>query len=823
MRYVPAEPSFAGPTCAGLIPVLRRPPLMRPMPPRRVPHAALLSTVVGLAVPLVLSAQSGTASAGSSSFDLSVANIMRGPEHYGWEPQTVRWTADGQWLYFRWVPAESAWDTPYRWFRVRPTAGAQPEPVSEAHADSVAPLLADGPRTRDGRTQAVTANGDLWLVDTRRGTARRLTETVAAESDARFSVDERHLLFTREGNAFALELATGALRQLTDVRTGPAPRDSAPPTGQRGALVQDQRDLLQVIRDRARTDSASRARRDSALARQLPRLYAPAGERIVSLSVSPNLRTAIAITARAGNGSGARTADVPNYVTASGYAEMIPTRSKVGDAQSSTRAWRIDLSTGARQALALDGVDSTRRVSQVRVAGWRDDGDMALLFAVSTDFKSRWLVSVPAEGAPMLTDALRDSAWVNGPCFGCAGWLPDGRVWYVSEASGYAHLYATRPDGTDRTALTSGAWEVLQVELSPDRQWFWMHTSEVSPFVRDFWRLPVRGGARERLTRETGSHTVVVSPDGRRAADVYSASNTPPELFVQTLDGDRRAQLTTSTSAAFRAAQWMAPPIVRIPASDGVAVPARLYTPEAVGATRNGAAVIFVHGAGYLHNVHEYWSSYAREYLFHHLLAQRGYVVLDIDYRASAGYGRDWRTAIYRHMGGRDLADHVDGSRWLQREHGIAPERIGIYGGSYGGFITLMALFNAPKEFGAGAALRAVTDWAHYNHGYTGRILNQPQDDTTAYRRSSPIFFAEGLEDPLLIAHGMVDTNVHFQDVVRLAQRLIELGKTEWEMAVYPVEDHGFVRPDSWTDEYRRILELFERTIGPSGSKATGR
>ena len=173
-------------------------------------------------------------------------------------------------------------------------------------------------------------------------------------------------------------------------------------------------------------------------------------------------------------------------------------------------------------------------------------------------------------------------------------------------------------------------------------------------------------------------------------------------------------------------------------------------------------------------------------------------MVLDIDYRGSAGYGRDWRTAIYRHMGGRDLQDQVDGSRYL---HGAASastrSAIGIYGGSYGGFITLMALFTEPKYFGAGAALRSVTDWAHYNHGYTGRILNLPQDDTLAYRQSSPIFFAEGLEDPLLIAHGMVDTNVHFQDVVRLAQRLIELGKTDWEMAVYPVENHGFERPDS--------------------------
>jgi dipeptidyl aminopeptidase/acylaminoacyl peptidase len=243
-------------------------------------------------------------------------------------------------------------------------------------------------------------------------------------------------------------------------------------------------------------------------------------------------------------------------------------------------------------------------------------------------------------------------------------------------------------------------------------------------------------------------------------------------------------------------------------------VPARSYRPADVGGTLNGAGVMFVHGAGYVHTVTNTWSYYYREYMFHHLLARAGYVVLDLDYRGSAGYGRNWRTAIYRHMGGRDLQDQVDGSRYLQKEFGIDPERIGIYGGSYGGFITLMALFTESKSFGAGAALRSVTDWAHYEHGYTGAILNLPQDDSTAYRRSSPIYFAEGLEDPLLIAHGMVDDNVHFQDVVRLSQRLIELGKRDWEMAVYPVESHSFVRPDSWTDEYRRILDLFERTIG---------
>ena len=268
-------------------------------------------------------------------------------------------------------------------------------------------------------------------------------------------------------------------------------------------------------------------------------------------------------------------------------------------------------------------------------------------------------------------------------------------------------------------------------------------------------------------------------------------------------------RITRSTTPAFNAYPWRQPEIVHVPADDGARVPARLYRPQKT----NGAAVIFVHGAGYLQNVHHWWSSYFREYMFHNLLCDEGFTVIDLDYRASSGYGRDWRTAIYRHMGGRDLADQIDATRYLIDSLNIDPDRIGMYGGSYGGFITLMALFRHPGTFACGAALRSVTDWAHYNHPYTANILNTPVEDSLAYRRSSPIYYAEGLQDPLLILHGVLDVNVQFQDVVRLNQRLIELGKKSWDMAIFPLEDHGFVEPSSWLDEYRRIHVLFREHL----------
>ena len=195
------------------------------------------------------------------------------------------------------------------------------------------------------------------------------------------------------------------------------------------------------------------------------------------------------------------------------------------------------------------------------------------------------------------------------------------------------------------------------------------------------------------------------------------------------------------------------------------------------------------------------------------MLTDMGYTVLDIDFRASSGYGRDWRTGIYRHMGGKDLSDHVDGAKYLVENHGVDANRIGLYGGSYGGFITLMAMFTEPEVFAAGAALRSVTDWAHYNHGYTANILNTPVQDSIAFQRSSPINFADGLQGALLMCHGIIDDNVQFQDIIRLTQRLIELGKDNWELAVYPVERHAFTEASSWVDEYKRILKLFNDNL----------
>ena len=467
------------------------------------------------------------------------------------------------------------------------------------------------------------------------------------------------------------------------------------------------------------------------------------------------------------------------------------------------------------------GEDEEPELRAVEVEGivWNDRGDRVAIQFLSEDNKDRWLALVDLEAGRLLPlEHWSDPAWINDYDFLDVGWLRDHTtLWFLAEEDGFSHLYlrAVNPSNSEpvKRRLTSGPFEVSAPALTPDGKAFLVTANREHPGIHETYRLPVGGGELERLTALGGESTAVPSPDGRRLLVLHSSPTDPPELSVQDArPGAPPQRLTETSSPEFRAIRWTPPQVVEVPSTHGAPRPiySRVYVPEGWSPDRRWPAVVFIHGAGYLQNAHLGWSSYFREFMFHSLLTRRGYVVLDMDYRASAGYGRDWRTAIYRQMGYPEVEDLADGVAWLAANRAVDPQRVGVYGGSYGGFLTFMALFRQPDLFACGAALRPVSDWAHYNHGYTSNILNTPEVDPEAYARSSPIEHAAGLAKPLLIAHGMVDDNVVFQDSVRLVQRLIELEKQDFETAIYPVEPHSFREPASWLDEYRRIYKLFE-------------
>ncbi|MEI9919162.1 MAG: S9 family peptidase [Bacteroidota bacterium] len=765
---------------------------------------------------------------------LTVEKIMRDPKWIGVSPSNVFWSEDSKQVYFNWNPDKNIGDSLY----AIAIATKTPQKVTPLNRRSLPSN--NGEYNRAHTKKVWEKNGDLFLLDVTTGKTTTLTSTVTVEFGPTFSSDEKKIYFNSEMNLYSLDLATGLRKQLTDFKRG-SKKTEAKSNDQDKWLTIDQFENFDVVKQRADNKKAGDKIRHSDLPKRPKEIYLD-DKNVDNVRISPDEKyITFRLVKTAGN---AKNAIVPAYVTESGYTTDIPSRPKVGAPQTSYEMHVYDIAQDTVlmvKTADIPGIsdepdykkdypkkkddkskDAKPAPRPVFMNGpvWSPDGKNAIVVVRSQDNKDRWIMLLDCATQKLtLVDRQRDEAWIGGPTVGgfgslatgTLGWLDDGKtLWFTSEQTGYVHLYTYTLATSQKNALTSGKFEIQNVDLSKDKKFFYLITNEVHPGEKHYYRLPASGGKMEKLTTMTGNNEVSLSPDEKWLAIRYSYSNKPWELYLQeNKPGAKPQQLTNSITDEFKSYNWRDPEVTTFKARDGADVYTRLYKP----ANPNGAAVIFVHGAGYLQNAHKWWSSYFREYMFHNLLADKGYTVLDIDYRASAGYGRDWRTGIYRFMGGKDLTDNVDGAKWLAEKHQVDPKRIGVYGGSYGGFITLMGMFTTPDVFASGAALRPVTDWAHYNHGYTSSILNEPYTDSLAYARSSPLYHADGLKGKLLICHGMVDVNVHFQDAVRLTQKLIELGKDNWEMAVYPMEDHGFVEPSSWTDEYKRILKLFEETL----------
>jgi dipeptidyl aminopeptidase/acylaminoacyl peptidase len=769
--------------------------------------------------------------------DLTVDKIMRDQSQWiGTAPSNISWSRDSKSIYFNWNPDKETSSSTYK------------ISVNGGDAEKSEDRLEGYPRSynynKDKSRIIFARGGDIYIMDVKSKEETQLTSTEVRDSDPRFHAEENIITFTSANNLFFIDTETGFTKQLTnfEISENDTPSSNSRNNDNRGNTDQDRwlrsdqlvtSAVLKERRSRPRSSGRFRAFANESNTENMMTIEV---ENVRNLQLSADGKYVSYMVFKQGEKPAKRTI-VPNYVTSTGYTTDLNARSKVGGDGSYMEIGIYDIEKDSSYLVdteQIEGIsdlpdyikdypDKTYEKKPRTISGntvmWSENSEYCILHYGSLDNKDRWILRLnPATGTVETVDRQRDEAWIAGPGIGSEfgggtlGFMPDQEsIFFQSEASGYSHLYSYNLKSKSKKQLTEGNYEVYSPFLSEDgKKWFFT-ANKKHPGIRHFYSMPANGGKITQITKEDGNNEVTISPDEKQIAVRYSYSNKPWELFVmENKAGAKLTQLTESLTDEFKAIDWYEPQMITFQAEDGTSVPARLYKPE----NPNGAAVIFVHGAGYLQNVHYWWSSYSREYMFNNMLMAQGYTVIDIDYRASSGYGRDWRTGIYRYMGGKDLSDNIDGAKYLVEEHGIDPTRIGMYGGSYGGFITLFGMFKHPDVIAAGAALRSVTDWAHYNHGYTSNILNTPIDDPIAYKRSSPIYFADGLQGDLLIAHGVVDTNVHFQDVVRLAQKLIELGKDNWEMALYPVESHGFVTPSSWTDEYKRIYKLFENTIG---------
>jgi dipeptidyl aminopeptidase/acylaminoacyl peptidase len=774
--------------------------------------------------------------------DLTLETIMADPDWLGNAPENAYWGSDSRRVFFEQKRQGSQLRDLYS---VDTLDGA----IAQIAETDWSRLSRSGVVYSDaGDLHAWVYAGDIYMSDG--DSIRQVTRTAAAESGPFFMADGRRIGFERNQHFHVFDPASGLIEQVTDVRFENDPREDDDFDVMRAHQERLYEQLRRVKRDEEEARERTEALFELDAALPAAPVYFGDDVEFEGHALSPDGRRLVVITSEKGFDDGAA-GTMPNYVTLSGHVETRELRTRVGrNGRAPHSIWLVDLETGERSQLATDklpGIDDDplarlrksavefyvgegedrdaaekrlaapeRRGVQVWTTRWSDDGANIALYVRANDNKDRWIATVDFEEGQLVSQhRLSDEAWVN-PYHIEHGWLPDNEtLWFLSEDHGYLGIYTKSLEEKRSKALVAGEHVVFDPQPGPSGRYLYYRANVGHPGIYEIWRVDVDSGEAEQLTDLGGMSFVSVAPDESQLLITHSRINAHPELYVQdNAPGAEARRLTDTMSDAYKAIDWQEPQIVRVPSSHTDApIYSKIYLPDDHDPARDYPAVMFVHGAGYTQNVDMGWPYYFREGMFHNLLTQHGYVVIDMDFRASEGYGRDWRTAIYRRMGVPELEDFHDGVDYIVENYGVDRERVGVYGGSYGGFMTFIAMFRAPDLFKAGAALRPVSDWSHYNHGYTSNILNTPGIDPEAYRISSPIEHVAGLKNPLLIAAGMQDDNVFFQDSVLVVQRLIELEKENFEIALYPQDPHSFVHAESWLDEYRRIFKLFEANL----------
>ena len=384
-----------------------------------------------------------------------------------------------------------------------------------------------------------------------------------------------------------------------------------------------------------------------------------------------------------------------------------------------------------------------------------------------------------------------DAAWVD--VTDDFHWINDGRQFlWSSERDGWNHLYVYNRDGTVARQLTRGPWEVTRVMGVDERGgWVYFGATEEGPEERHVYRVRLDGrGGVQQLSREAGTHNATVSPAGTYYLDVYSTISTPPVTRLHRADGTEARTLVDNARAreALGRLAVNAPEFFTIRTQDGAELNAWMIKPADFDPSRKYPVLMYVYGGPGSQTVLNGWGG--SRYLWHQLLAQRGYLVVSVDNRGTGARGREFKKSVYLKLGQQEAADQIEAANWLARQPYVDPQRIGIWGWSYGGYMTSMAMTRPGAPFKAGIAVAPVADWGLYDTIYTERFMRTPQENPEGYRLGAPVNAAANLRGKLLLVHGTGDDNVHFQNSVRLANALQAAGK-QFQFMAYPNRTHS--------------------------------
>jgi dipeptidyl aminopeptidase/acylaminoacyl peptidase len=753
---------------------------------------------------------------------LTVRDIMREPSIAGMRPESEKLSPDGKSVVFSW----NAEGKEPRNLYIVSTGGGE------------AKMLVDAEKNYEVRTPAPESKLNYGVIVRDDFVKAREKNLGGAE----FSPNSKRLLFTQNSDIYVLEIAENIAAPRRITRTQGAEfaarwLDDATILYQSGgnfyALNIEKTSLVQLSREAN------------------PQTF-------VSVSFAAPTEDATLLAYIVSDSSKQRALFVPNYLDEFVQAPVF----RRGFSEQKVLVVKTD---GSLEKPFEIKIPKAEGASYLRSLDWAADNRSLIVDRVDKDTKRRQLFYVYNVGSKdektiLLTEET-DEKWI-GSLSRIVEVNPkdDSQILFASERDGFNHLYLatlekqkTEPNQTGEIRqenplnagfsgkveikqLTKGAFEIDWAKWIADGKQIIFSSTERNSAEREFYFYDTISKTKEEFftgfprngsdPRNAGMKiNAQISKNTAEPVLLYQGSkwNAPTELFATTVlctdcPQNRFPQLITNTTPrTFGKIKWNEPKFIDIPARDGKTIKSKIYTPADFDKSKKYPMVIFVHGAGYLQNTINGWNNYYREFMFNQMLTQKGYVVLDIDYRGSAGYGRDFRTDVYDFLGGKDYEDHLDAIDFAVKNYAVDEKRVGVYGGSYGGFMAGMLVMRAPEKIAAATALRPVFDWKNYyasSSVYTAERLGFPDKNPEAYKRSSPISYADKLQKPLLILHGLVDDNVPAQDSIQLIEKLIRLEKTQYfEAMLYPAENHGFTRPTSWTDEYERILMFFEKHL----------
>jgi dipeptidyl-peptidase 4 len=416
------------------------------------------------------------------------------------------------------------------------------------------------------------------------------------------------------------------------------------------------------------------------------------------------------------------------------------------------------------------------------------------------------LIADAGTGKSRTAISEKDQYWIN--VSDDLHFLKDGkRFLWTSERSGYRHIYLYDLDGKQVAQLTHGDWEVSGVRAVDESKGFVYFTAtEKSPLERHLYRVALDGSAFARVTRDDGTHAINASPDASAFVDTYSNSMIPPRQDIVRADGSRVAAIHDSNSTELSGYHLSPPQFLSVRSHDGVPLNAMMIKPPDFDPAKKYPVLVYTYGGPHAQVVLNAWGGL--NFLWHQLMVQKGYIIFALDNRGSAGRGHRFEEPIHFRFAAQELSDQRDGAAYLKSLPYVDPNRIGIWGWSYGGHMTLHAMFEDPEDFKVGFAGGPVTDWHYYDSIYTERYLGLLPKNEESYDESSPLKMAGRLKGKLLIAHGTGDDNVHFSNTLALLDELIEAGKYV-EVMPFPGRGHGVSDLPARRILMRRVMQFF--------------